>query len=97
MCIRDSKWAKDLNCPVLVHVHTKKGKGYPPAEREPERYHGVGKFDPRMGCLLYTSDVVGDICGIVSGSTATVIVVLLQNSFGWRSIVVSTVVTARCV
>lgn len=43
------KWAKDLNCPVLVHVHTKKGKGYPPAEREPERYHGVGKFDPRDG------------------------------------------------
>ena len=40
------------------------------------------------------NDVVGDICGIVSGSTATVIVVLLQNSFGWRSIVVSTVVTA---
>ena len=32
-----------------VHVHTKKGKGYPPAEREPERYHGVGQFDPRMG------------------------------------------------
>ena len=28
------------------------------------------------------NDVVGDICGIVSGSTATVIVVLLQNSFG---------------
>ena len=43
------KWAKGLNCPVLVHVHTKKGKGYPPAEREPERYHGVGKFDLRMG------------------------------------------------
>ena len=40
------------------------------------------------------NDVVGDICGIVSGSTATVIVVLLQQSFGWRSIVVSTVVTA---
>ena len=43
------KWAKELNCPVLVHVHTKKGKGYPPAEREPERYHGVGSFDPKMG------------------------------------------------
>jgi CBS domain containing-hemolysin-like protein len=41
----------------------------------------------------FCNDVVGDICGIVSGS-ATVIVVLLQNSFGWRSIVVSTVVTA---
>ena len=32
------KWAKELKCPVLLHVHTKKGKGYPPAEREPERY-----------------------------------------------------------
>ena len=42
----------------------------------------------------FCNDVVGDICGIVSGSTATVIVVLLQQSFGWRSIVVSTVVTA---
>ena len=43
----------------------------------------------------FCNDVVGDICGIVSGSTAAVIVVvLLQNSFGWRSIVVSTVVTA---
>ena len=37
----------------------------------------------------FCNDVVGDICGI-----ATVIVVLRQNSFGWRSIVVSTVVTA---
>ena len=43
------KWAKELKCPVLLHVHTKKGKGYPPAEREPERYHGVSKFDPRLG------------------------------------------------
>lgn len=42
----------------------------------------------------FCNDVVGDICGIVSGSTATVIVVLLQQSFGWRSIVVSTAVTA---
>jgi len=41
----------------------------------------------------FCNDVVGDICGIVSGSTATVIVVLLQQSFGC-SIVVSTVVTA---
>lgn len=42
----------------------------------------------------FCNDVVGDICGIVSGSTATVIVSLLQGHFGWRSIVVSTVVTA---
>ena len=38
--------------------------------------------------------VGGDICGIVSGSTAAVIVTQLQKSFGWRSIIVSTAVTA---
>lgn len=42
----------------------------------------------------FCNDVVGDICGIVSGSTAAVIVTLLQQSFGWRVIVVSTSVTA---
>jgi len=38
--------------PVLVHVITKKGKGYPPAERDPARYHGVGAFDPATGALI---------------------------------------------
>ena len=42
----------------------------------------------------FCNDVVGDICGIVSGSTAAVIVTQLQKSFGWRSIIVSTAVTA---
>ena len=34
---------------VLVHVKTKKGKGYPPAERSPERFHGIGPFDVATG------------------------------------------------
>ena len=42
----------------------------------------------------FCNDVVGDICGIVSGSTAAVIVTLLQESFALRSIFVSTAVTA---
>lgn len=42
----------------------------------------------------FCNDVVGDICGIVSGSTAAVIVTQLQKSFGWRSIIISTAVTA---
>lgn len=37
------------NRPVLVHVVTKKGKGYPPAEKNPSAFHGVGVFDPRSG------------------------------------------------
>lgn len=43
------RWAKELNCPVLVHVNTVKGKGYGPAEREPNLYHGVGAFDINRG------------------------------------------------
>lgn len=35
--------------PTLVHVVTTKGKGYPPAELEPHRFHGVGPFDPVSG------------------------------------------------
>ena len=43
------EWAKELRCPVLLHVRTVKGKGYPPAEREPGKWHGVGPFDVRTG------------------------------------------------
>jgi len=35
--------------PRLLHVVTRKGKGYAPAEADPIRYHGVGKFDPARG------------------------------------------------
>lgn len=35
--------------PALLHVYTVKGKGYPPAELEPSKYHGVGTFDPEIG------------------------------------------------
>lgn len=35
--------------PVLLHVRTTKGKGYPPAEAAPENYHGVGPFDLATG------------------------------------------------
>lgn len=35
--------------PILVHVVTRKGKGYPPAEEEAQRFHGVGPFDLRTG------------------------------------------------
>lgn len=41
--------AKDMNEPVLLHVITKKGKGFRPAEKEPSAFHGVGKFDPDTG------------------------------------------------
>lgn len=35
--------------PVLLHVRTRKGKGYAPAENDPTRFHGVGLFSPETG------------------------------------------------
>ncbi len=40
---------KLLNEPVLLHVTTKKGKGYPPAEKNPIYFHGVGCFNSETG------------------------------------------------
>lgn len=44
--------ARAMNGPVLIHVHTTKGKGYLPAENQPEKFHGIGKFDPATGEVI---------------------------------------------
>lgn len=49
--------AKSKKGPVLVHVLTKKGKGYPPAEKNPDKFHGVGAFDVATGEVLKKSDI----------------------------------------
>ena len=41
--------AKELDEPVLIHVLTKKGKGYKPAEENPDRFHGTGPFNIETG------------------------------------------------
>lgn len=43
---------KEMNRPVLIHVKTIKGKGYPHAEERPWDYHGVGPFDLKTGKSL---------------------------------------------
>ncbi len=63
------KRALTMDEPVLVHVITKKGKGYAPAEEEPQRYHGVGPFDRNKGidkkCKESYSSVFGaELCAI---------------------------------
>ena len=42
-------YARDLKGPVLLHVRTVKGKGYAPAERNPDLFHGVGRFCVETG------------------------------------------------
>ena len=57
--------ARDLREPVLVHVVTRKGCGYMPAEADPAQFHGIGAFDPITGKTLTAkartfSDSFGD-------------------------------------
>ncbi len=42
----------EIDGPVLVHVVTQKGKGYPPAEAAADKYHGVNKFDVVTGAQV---------------------------------------------
>lgn len=43
------QYAKDMDEPVLLHVKTVKGKGFLPAEENPDAFHGVSPFDPLTG------------------------------------------------
>ena len=49
------KRVRQLHGPVLVHVVTRKGKGYEPAMKHPERFHGTGPFDVATGLPLASS------------------------------------------
>lgn len=44
--------AKEVEGPILIHAITQKGKGYAPAESNPEHFHGVDAFDVRTGKSL---------------------------------------------
>ena len=62
--IRLLKAARDMEKPVLIHVITQKGRGYAPAEAEPSKFHGVGKFDPETGkSLSAKKDTYSDVFG----------------------------------
>lgn len=62
--------AKRMKEPVLIHVKTKKGKGYSPAEKRPDSFHGVQSFDeitgwPKKAPVETWSDCFGKtMCGL---------------------------------
>ena len=45
---------KDLRGPRILHLHTRKGAGYAPAEEDPTTWHAPGKFDPTTGMRIKT-------------------------------------------
>ncbi len=57
---------KQLSGPQFLHIVTQKGKGFEPAEDDPNKFHGVGKFDPFNGNALHAksqktyTEVFGD-------------------------------------
>ena len=55
--------AKEMHCPVLLHVLTQKGRGYAPAEENPDVFHGVGKFDPETGEIYDSGPTFCDTFG----------------------------------
>ena len=57
------RWARDMKKPVIVHAVTRKGKGCSFAEEHPERYHGVGPFDPKTGEIYGGGESFSDVFG----------------------------------
>jgi 1-deoxy-D-xylulose-5-phosphate synthase len=64
LLIETLKRVQSLNGPILLHVITKKGYGYKPAEQHPDMFHGLGQFDvatgqPRKNQGITFSEVFG--------------------------------------
>ncbi|WP_028574393.1 1-deoxy-D-xylulose-5-phosphate synthase [Desulfonatronovibrio hydrogenovorans] len=74
---------KTLEGPVLVHVLTKKGKGYQPAEENPTHFHGVGCFEPETGlarkskgkCLPTYTEVFGNTLCSLAGTDEKIVAI----------------------
>lgn len=77
--VRIFKEAKNIDHPVLIHVITKKGKGYRPAEKNPSAFHGVEPFDIMTGKPLskkmypsYTDVFSKEICQLAENNPKVV-------------------------
>lgn len=77
--------AKDLGKPVVVHAITRKGKGYEPAERNPEKFHGIGKFDESTGeskSVYGNSAVFSDELCRIAGERGEVVAITAAMASG---------------
>lgn len=65
--VKHLEFAKKSEQPIIVHLHTEKGRGYLPAISAPEKFHGLGPFDrvsgnappPKPGAPLKYQDIFG--------------------------------------
>ena len=54
--VRILRQIKNMNGPKLLHLHTQKGHGYAPAEKDVTTWHAPGKFDPETGERIVNND-----------------------------------------
>ena len=89
--------ARDMHEPVLVHVLTRKGHGYPFAEEDPAKFHGIGKFDPETGkklapktptfsdsfgaCLMELAERDSRVCAITAAMPGGTGLLKFMNSY----------------
>ncbi|MBI5142352.1 MAG: 1-deoxy-D-xylulose-5-phosphate synthase [Nitrospirae bacterium] len=82
---------REFDWPTLVHVITKKGKGYEPAEKNPSRFHGIGPFDietgePQASASAVTtpalSKVFGDALTALAAQDARIVAVTAAMTAG---------------
>lgn len=79
---------KDSPVPVVLHVSTQKGRGYGPAERDPEPWHGPAPFDPATGRPLETpsgaswSAVLGEELSSIAAADGRVFAVVAGMAAG---------------
>ncbi|MCC8169683.1 MAG: 1-deoxy-D-xylulose-5-phosphate synthase, partial [Oscillospiraceae bacterium] len=57
------EYVKEEKKPVLIHIRTKKGKGYAPAENNPQKFHGISSFDPITGETKKSDETYSDRFG----------------------------------
>jgi 1-deoxy-D-xylulose-5-phosphate synthase len=86
--IKTLEQLKTLNGPILLHVLTKKGKGYKYAEEDAPRFHGIGAFDKvtgnsngKVGGLTYT-EVFGDTLAELAGRDEKVVAITAAMTLG---------------
>jgi 1-deoxy-D-xylulose-5-phosphate synthase len=63
LLVETLKRVKNKKGPILLHVITKKGKGYKFAEDEPQKYHGVSKFDIKNGVVSSKTKSISTVVG----------------------------------
>lgn len=93
--------AKEAKRPVLIHVITKKGCGYLPAEENPSKFHGIGAFDPLTGrtpekksctfsdafgqTMLYLASTDPRVCAITAAMPSGTGLVNFQKQYPGRT------------